>query len=47
MSISNLIDDLKLEAAELIVIRWRDNDDPAKVTFANIEREVTSILENR
>ena len=44
--ISNLIQDLKLEAVHT-VIRSRFNDDAAKVTFAYIEREVTSILADR
>jgi hypothetical protein len=44
--ISNLIEDPKLEAVHT-VIRSRYNDDSAKVTFAYIEREVTSILSDR
>ena len=44
--ISNLIEDPKLEAVHT-VIRSRHNDDPAKVTFAYLEREVTSILADR
>ena len=44
--IENLVEDPKLEAAHT-VIRSRYNDDPAKVTFAYIEREITSILSDR
>ena len=44
--ISNLIEDPTLEAVHT-VIRSRYNDDAAKVTFAYIEREVTSILADR
>ncbi len=46
LMISNLIEDSKLEAVHM-VIRSRHNDAPAKVTFAYIEREVTSILADR
>ena len=44
--ISNLIEDPKLQAVHT-VIRSRYNDDSAKVTFAYIECEVTSILADR
>jgi len=44
--IENLADDPKLEAADT-VIRSKYNDDPAKVTFAYIENEITSILEDK
>ena len=44
--IENLAEDPKLEAVHT-VIRSKHNDDPAKVTFAYIEREVTSILADK
>jgi hypothetical protein len=48
--IEKLVEDPKLEAGHTVrvirctVIRSRYNDDPAKVTFAYIEREITLIL---
>ena len=44
--IENLAEDPKLEAVHT-VIHSKHNDDPAKVTFAYIEREVTSILADK
>ncbi len=44
--IENLTEDPKLEAVHT-VIRSKHNDDPAKVTFAYIERDVTSILADK
>ena len=44
--IENLADDPKLESAHTD-IRSKYNDDPAKVTFAYIECEITSILEDK
>ena len=46
MVISNLKDDSKLDALHTI-IRSKYNDSPASVTFAYIEREVTSILKDK
>ncbi len=46
LGVENLADDPKLEAAHT-VIRSKYNDDPATVTFAYIECEITSILEDK
>ena len=40
-----MVKDPKLEAAHTVI--RSNNDDPAKVTFAYIEREITSILSDR